>query len=416
MKRQRGIAEMQQTNPEFNALRRKVFRVHNNTARAPRGPTRDCIPTGREFAFLDTPPAATAGASAGHTPPDTPARQTPQTTQTPWRMAGSLVHAQTFPVLLSLLHEEQATAYQQYGASGANCCWWDHHPFSGEAVGCPIKFDDRLDRYWLEGFFCSWGCAIAYTRTMPAHRGVLSRHFTHRLLKDLLKHADASTLTPTNTRQSPESLYDRVEIREAMHWCTLKSHGGVYTIEEFRQYMQPSKEECAATNALRYSQGRDASSYTPVGLSLYVHDSRRLLGPGETSRELRVDAATKQTASASAAGSSNNATDTSHPPLLPGYAPARMSANGSAAWKPAPPRKPSTTYTWPVQFDPKRLQRQLKKNSENTRAEEFAAKLKKPMNASALIKSMNVSFKKKASRTAAAAAGKQQRKQKAPAV
>jgi hypothetical protein len=41
-------------------------------------------------------------------------------------------------------------------------CWWCCHPFEGESVGFPYKYDDLRDRIYTTGTFCSLECVKAY--------------------------------------------------------------------------------------------------------------------------------------------------------------------------------------------------------------------------------------------------------------
>jgi hypothetical protein len=41
-------------------------------------------------------------------------------------------------------------------------CWWCCHPFEGESVGFPYKYDDLRDRFHTTGTFCSLECVKAY--------------------------------------------------------------------------------------------------------------------------------------------------------------------------------------------------------------------------------------------------------------
>lgn len=43
-------------------------------------------------------------------------------------------------------------------ASTDQWCWHCCHPFEGQPLPLPIKYDDRLDAFHVMGTFCSWAC------------------------------------------------------------------------------------------------------------------------------------------------------------------------------------------------------------------------------------------------------------------
>lgn len=41
-------------------------------------------------------------------------------------------------------------------------CFWCCHPFDTIPIPLPVYYDDRLDRFYVSGTFCSWSCAKAF--------------------------------------------------------------------------------------------------------------------------------------------------------------------------------------------------------------------------------------------------------------
>lgn len=44
-------------------------------------------------------------------------------------------------------------------------CWHCCHPFDGESLSLPYKYDDLRNKFSLSGHFCSWGCMKTYNIT-----------------------------------------------------------------------------------------------------------------------------------------------------------------------------------------------------------------------------------------------------------
>ncbi len=42
-------------------------------------------------------------------------------------------------------------------------CWWCCHPFDTMPIPCPIEYDEIRNIYKVNGIFCSWSCAAAYS-------------------------------------------------------------------------------------------------------------------------------------------------------------------------------------------------------------------------------------------------------------
>src|SRR5210317_752596 len=37
-------------------------------------------------------------------------------------------------------------------------CWWCCHPFEGEPLTMPCRYDDRRSKFYTAGNYCSWSC------------------------------------------------------------------------------------------------------------------------------------------------------------------------------------------------------------------------------------------------------------------
>jgi len=46
-------------------------------------------------------------------------------------------------------------------------CRWCMHRFSWFPVGVPVRFDELRHKMVLTGFFCSFACALAFTKERP---------------------------------------------------------------------------------------------------------------------------------------------------------------------------------------------------------------------------------------------------------
>jgi hypothetical protein len=322
-----------------------------------RGPTRAHIPTGREFAFdadvvsnnISLPPPPLQGTAAA--PRDDAIFPSPCAA-----VVRPIVRAQTYPVILT----EVAPSHQiDLYASYRGCCWWDHHPYSGPWVGCPIKYNEYIKRYWLEGFFCSWSCALAYVSTLPTHRAALCRHYLHRLVKDIKKHQQ-------RPRSGDDTSYLHVypDIQQAPHWSCLRNHGGTMTIDEFRR-----STDATADNHVTLSTCADRLSIIPVGYSVYVRDERKRLNGFQMERCLPME------------------------PVLPSLTPANLVVPCSRHPVTVKPEN-RVNIPWPKKFDPVRLQRKHKREEDARKVTEMVnATRAKPLKGNSLLRSMNVRVK-----------------------
>lgn len=94
-------------------------------------------------------------------------------------------------------------------------CWWCCHPWEGQEVHLPIRYDDRTKKFTSIGHFCSFECAKAYGIDSGGARwGEILEN-----LSLMRKHAYGkyTPLWPAPKRQ------------------TLKIFGGPLSIDEFRK-------------------------------------------------------------------------------------------------------------------------------------------------------------------------------------
>lgn len=91
-------------------------------------------------------------------------------------------------------------------------CWWDHHPFEGESMGCPIRL--RGQGFDEEGFFCSARCALAYGAAYPVES-------LRRQIRDLRGVWLRRRGLPLDTLNAP-------------HFSLLAAYGGTMDIGRFR--------------------------------------------------------------------------------------------------------------------------------------------------------------------------------------
>ena len=94
-------------------------------------------------------------------------------------------------------------------------CWWCVHPLPQlPCFHLPVDYDDKLDRFYTKGNFCSWECMKAYAIDMnTARNGEIQSFIAMMRLKALGR-------------------YER--LCAAPKRSALKIFGGSMTIEEFR--------------------------------------------------------------------------------------------------------------------------------------------------------------------------------------
>ena len=95
-------------------------------------------------------------------------------------------------------------------------CWWCVHPFEGEQLALPYKYDELRNRFSTTGCFCSWSCMKAYAidKYGITRGGVIS----------------------SNIIIMRKRMYNKIgRVRPAPWRYHLKVFGGDMTIEEFRE-------------------------------------------------------------------------------------------------------------------------------------------------------------------------------------
>ena len=97
---------------------------------------------------------------------------------------------------------------------GGTHCWWCVHPFTGQVLHMPIKYDDKLKKYTTMGEFCSWACMKAYAHDLNIAKSYEYQAFISMMC--MQAHGKYQTIRKAPKRQA------------------LKMFGGSLTIEEFR--------------------------------------------------------------------------------------------------------------------------------------------------------------------------------------
>lgn len=96
-------------------------------------------------------------------------------------------------------------------------CWWCCHSFENEPLHLPYKYDDRRDKFYTMGHFCSFSCMKAFNLdNFPQHKsGRIGINITLMIKK-----------CNDNKTQF---------IKTAPSKYSLKAFGGSLSIEEFRK-------------------------------------------------------------------------------------------------------------------------------------------------------------------------------------
>ena len=101
----------------------------------------------------------------------------------------------------------------------SSCCWWCCHPFEGDALNLPYKYNDRTNQFTTMGYFCSWGCMKAFNLD------------THGINKGGIIAANISLMRKHMCKKL-------TSIKPAPSKYTLRMFGGKYSIEEFRKFSE----------------------------------------------------------------------------------------------------------------------------------------------------------------------------------
>ena len=95
-------------------------------------------------------------------------------------------------------------------------CWWCCHPHDNESLKLPYKYDDKYNKYFTTGTFCSWSCMKAYN---------MSSSCTHK-----------KNIISANIVLMRKQLFGIVgSIPKAPERFSLKVFGGFLSIDDFRK-------------------------------------------------------------------------------------------------------------------------------------------------------------------------------------
>lgn len=95
-------------------------------------------------------------------------------------------------------------------------CWWCCHSFDGGALSMPYRYDQKRNKFFTAGNFCSWSCMKSYA---------------------IDKYGDTrGSIICGNIIVMRKQLFDKIgSIRPAPNRFKLNVFGGDLTIEEFRE-------------------------------------------------------------------------------------------------------------------------------------------------------------------------------------
>ena len=97
-------------------------------------------------------------------------------------------------------------------------CWWCCHPFEGTALSMPHKHDERRNKFYTSGNFCSWSCMKTYA---------IDKYGCNR-----------GGLICGNMVMMRRKLFDKIgTIKRAPHRQRLIEFGGDLTIENLEKTM-----------------------------------------------------------------------------------------------------------------------------------------------------------------------------------
>lgn len=160
---------------------------------------------------------------------------------------GAVVHHARVPLLLQTMANGAQVAYPTEPMQGGSVCWWDGHEFEHAPVGCPVVHDEIRNRFFMEGFFCSWSCVKAY-----------ARRYVQNKVQGLI------SLWIRRIARAPASAI--VFAKEAPHWCCLKRFGGSVSIEQFRALN--------ATHELRHHVVPERSNLFLLGHDCFIEEPK----------------------------------------------------------------------------------------------------------------------------------------------
>ena len=99
-------------------------------------------------------------------------------------------------------------------------CWWCCHTFESTPLSMPYKHDERRNKFYTSGNFCSWSCMKTYA---------IDKYGCNR-----------GGLICGNMVMMRRKLFDKIgTIQKAPHRQKLDVFGGPMTIEEFPNIVIP---------------------------------------------------------------------------------------------------------------------------------------------------------------------------------
>lgn len=107
-------------------------------------------------------------------------------------------------------------------------CWWCCHNFDSNPVPCPNLYDNVNDKYKVNGIFCSWSCAAAYS---------IEQYTDITLLQQLKNDLDTNSV--------------ETAINIAPSRYVLKNFGGYMSIKDFRN-LSSNKKILISTEKISY--------------------------------------------------------------------------------------------------------------------------------------------------------------------
>ena len=103
-------------------------------------------------------------------------------------------------------------------------CWWCCHSFEGTPLSMPYKYDDRRNKFYTSGNYCSWSCVKSHA---------IEKYGCTR-----------GGIVCGNILVMRKKMYNQFgHVKPAPNRYVLKEFGGDMTIEEFRENQTRDVEE-----------------------------------------------------------------------------------------------------------------------------------------------------------------------------
>jgi len=171
-------------------------------------------------------------------------------------------------------HPHESKTYP-FDIDTKSACWWDTHDFHHPPVGCPVDLDVDRRTCILEGFFCSWNCALAYG--MHYQKGDVKSNLSWLQLQFARekRRMGIERKFPIEQRHDRDkrtkllSIYEAARTRQAPHWSLLQKFGGPMTISEYRN------EHCLDNyDRLDIQCIPEHVNILPAGFSVYIRNPK----------------------------------------------------------------------------------------------------------------------------------------------